>query len=141
VLNSPTVARNYDVTAEQLAQLKALELKVPTLTQEQQNTIADLFTAAETARREAGAKPKPAKPATSAPASQPDLHKRAADAEAALMKAAAKLTIPPAELDDLTENAADAREILRPDQLDLIDSDFDRGNSGFDRPGYLRRQK
>jgi hypothetical protein len=142
VLNSPTLAQRYDVTAEQLAELKALDLKVPTLTKEQQTTIADLFTAAETARREAAAKPaKPSKPATSSPASQPDLKKRAADAEAALMKAAAKLTIPPAELDEMTEDAADAREILRPDQLDLIDSDFDRTTSGFDRPGYPRRQK
>jgi hypothetical protein len=140
VLNNHSLAQRYDVTPQQLEQLKALDLKIPSLTREQQETIAELFTAAETARREAGAKPKAAKPAT-APSSQPDPHKRAAEAQSALMKAAAKLTIPPAELDELVEDAADAREILRPDQLDLIDSGFDRNNSGFDRPGYPRRQK
>jgi hypothetical protein len=143
VLNDPRTAERYDVTPEQVAQLKALELKLPGLTQDQQSAMTELFLAAEAARRDTKTPPKPPRPATTstAPASQPDPQKRAADAQAALMQAAAKLVIPPTELDELAEDAAEAREIFRPDQLDLIDSDFDRMQSGFDRPGYPRRNR
>jgi hypothetical protein len=139
VVNDPAVAKRYDVTAEQMAQLKALEIKIPTLTKEEQAAVTELFLAAESARREmlAAAK-KP--PAATGPGTQPDPKKKAEEAEAALLAAAGKLVIPAAELDALAEAAADAREILRSDQLDLVDSDFDRGQSGFDRVGHLRRR-
>jgi hypothetical protein len=150
VVSDGSLAKRYDVTAEQAEKLKELGVKLPTLTKEEQGAVTELFLAAEAARREmlaAAKKPAAARAATTAtgPATaagtQPDPKKKAAEAEAALLAGAAKLAVPAGELDALAEAAAEAREILRPDQLDLIDSDFDRGQSGMDRPGYLRRRQ
>jgi hypothetical protein len=130
VLSDAKLAQRYDVTAEQWSELKEMGLKIPTLTPEQTAEITVLFSAAEAAHRDALAR----KGDAAAKA-------KASEAEAALLKAAGKMTISTKDLDDLTEDAARAREILRPDQLDLIDSDFDRTLSGFDRPGYGRRRR
>jgi hypothetical protein len=93
----------YNVTPEQFQQLAAIPLRLPRLTGAQQRKINDLFLAAEGKKGQELAK-----------------------ADKALQEAVGQMPIAPGELEAMADAAADVRALLRPDQLDLIDSAIDR---------------
>ncbi|MCL2645885.1 MAG: hypothetical protein FWD61_02645 [Phycisphaerales bacterium] len=141
VLADPKLAARYDFTAEQLEQLKKLKFTLPELAAEDKKKMTELFLAAARARTQWRTQVAKREKNPSLP--EPEKEKmKFVEAELLLKVAAGKLAVPPhppTEMDAADETEEQARKLLRPDQLDLIDSGFDRTDGSPDRPSYLRR--
>jgi len=112
VLADPRLAARYDFTAEQLEQLKQVKFTRSELPAEEHKKITKLFLDAAAARMQWR--------------TQEQDKTKFVETELALKVAVGKLTLPPVAANAVDDVEEEMRKLLRPDQLDLIDSGFDR---------------
>ena len=128
VLSDPRLAARYDFTAEQLEQLKLVNFQASDLSEADHQKITDLFLTAATARTQWRTKMAQREKNPSLP--DPEKEKlHFTETELALKIAVGNLVITPGELNAYDAAVEAARALMRPDQLDLIDSGFDRPNA------------